>query len=292
MTSNQIEYLKYLESKRANKAQEALTQSRDTNTYNVSMLGAQETKRANLAREDWQRASLDETSRSNRANESLNRARNQETERSNRASESIRSVANSISQYVAEETERAHRASESINLFGAQEQRRANLAKEAENIRANNLSYAGTMAQVDLGYARDLTDQSRNAINLNLGMLNAREANRANLAREAETNRANIQREKEDRRHNKSVEAETAARNARDYIIRQQELREQTRHNKANEIAGYINSGSNALRSVAYTVDTASGILGKLPIKTQEREVPYYFPNELIPDTKSQEVPL
>lgn len=292
MTSNQIEYLKYLETKRANRAQEALTQSRDTNTYNVAMLGAQETRRANLAREDWQRASLDETSRSNRMNESLTRSRNQETERSNRASESIRNVANSISQYVAEETERAHRASESINLFGAKEQQRANIAREAENIRANNLSYAGTMAQVDLGYARDLTEQSRNAITLNLGMLNAREANRSNLARETETNRANVQREKEERRHNKSVEVETSSRNARDYLIRQQELREQMRHNKANEIAGYINSGSNALRSIAYTADTASGILSKLPIKIQEREVPYYFPNELIPDTKSQEVPL
>lgn len=69
MTQNQIDYAKLLETRRSNRAQEAQTSRRDQRAYEVNFFNAQETQRANLERERYNRSDLAEKHRANRAKE-------------------------------------------------------------------------------------------------------------------------------------------------------------------------------------------------------------------------------
>lgn len=185
MTRNQIEYNKLLESRRANRASEALTASRDIESArhnleseSISRQSLDEQRRSNQAREA-------ETLRSNMAKEDLQRQVNQETARSNRARESISLEANAINRAAQEETARANRVKEQLQLSTLEETRRANRASES-------------LRSSEIAVKRD----------------NLIETSRANRARELETNRSNVAREVETNRHNVVEERLGIARNA------------------------------------------------------------------------------
>lgn len=104
MTAIQIKYLEYLESKRKNRANEALTASQiqverdklaetianNLRNYKVNVSKNQITKLANDQLNDRELKKLTETIRSNLTQENLRLQQNLETERSNKASEKIK----------------------------------------------------------------------------------------------------------------------------------------------------------------------------------------------------------
>lgn len=163
MTRNQIEYLKWQETARANQAQESLTRWRDRQNIAMQQQTLDETSRHNQAQEQMSLAQHGETLRHNLAYESnqqyqiaeqqrANKARESETYRSNRAAEIERNRSNLASEaltasgqsvsrenaqlgYSAQmanvaEQSRANKASEQLRADQQQEQHRSNLAQE------------------------------------------------------------------------------------------------------------------------------------------------------------------
>lgn len=173
MTKNQIEYLKLLESQRANRAGEQETaranlererqgviqlgetersnraREGETNRHNleterISYLGQAETERANRVRESQKDIELAEQSRANRAKEDISRLQLSETQRANQASEELRGreLAQRISYESAQtaarraelaEKERSAKASEAISIGRAA----VEAASQLEQARAN-----------------------------------------------------------------------------------------------------------------------------------------------------------
>lgn len=274
MTANQVKYLEYREGKRANLANEALTKARDQRSYHIALLGANETVRHNKKTENIQSGNLDETRRHNFASERITTQQFGETQRHNKQLEQLQGMSNL-------ETRRSNLAREAENarhnVQTERENERSNRAREAENIRANDLGYLQNAervklgyAQVDLGYAQDLTNQDRNAITQGLGVLNARETNRSNVARENET-----------RRHNVEQELQNSIYNDRKLFQDSLTLDETRRHNEAMERAAGIQAGAQAVRSVT----TAFGLGMNRPTSVAPRgtqQMPT-LPNEYVP---------
>lgn len=171
MTKNQIEYLKLRETQRANLAQEELTRTRDSRSYEIGLGTLAESQRHNRATEEQARVSLDETARHNLAGEQLTRSSLDESIRHNQA--------------VEQEAARHNKVGESYNERALKESSRHNLAQEQIG-----------RSQVGASYA-----------NITLGYSQLDETNRANVARETETNRSNVARETETERHNQKGES-------------------------------------------------------------------------------------
>lgn len=180
MTKNQIEYLKLRETQRSNLAQEDLTRSRDSRTYEIGLGTLAESQRHNRATESQARLSLDETARHNLAGEALTRSSLDESIRHNQAVET--------------EASRHNKVGESYNERVLSESRRHNVSQEAIG-----------RSQVGASFA-----------NINLGYSQLAEASRANIARETENTRSNIAREDENLRHNQATEAANMYRNRND----------------------------------------------------------------------------
>lgn len=171
MTKNQIEYLKLRETQRSNLAQEELTRTRDSRSYEIGLGTLAESQRHNRATEEQARVSLDETARHNLAGEQLTRSSLDESIRHNQA--------------VELEAARHNKVGESYNERALKESGRHNLAQEQIG-----------RSQVGASYA-----------NITLGYSQLDETNRSNVARETETNRSNLARESETERHNQKGEA-------------------------------------------------------------------------------------
>lgn len=137
MTRNQIEYAKHLETQRANRAQEALTQQRDAQAHEVSLAQLGETTRHNRAGEAQQVAVLGEQSRHNLATEELSRAQLGELQTHNRATE--RNAALTLSEQQRANVAR-EREQQRSNLAQEIELNRSNLAREAETQRSHMVS--------------------------------------------------------------------------------------------------------------------------------------------------------
>lgn len=257
MTRNQIEYLKYKESQRANMRQEELTASRDatarelgfgnlsetvrhnqqTERHNVAVLGEQQ--RHNYAQEYHNSQVLGEQIRSNRANEELqsrrdaevaraNRARESETTRHNAELESQGRINLSLQEQSVQETKRS-------NLSREYETSRANRARESETERANRAAESNRAQILQLNYAQ-LAELSRhNKATESLGYSQLAEQSRSNKSNErirlgelTERQRANI--------------ANEALIKARDKMNFEEQVRsnlareeETSRHNKTQE---------------------------------------------------------
>lgn len=235
MTKNQIEFLKYQESLRANQANEMLTRNRDLNTYLLGSRNAAEQERANRAKEaltakdlaqqlrrneqnyEVSRLSLDETSRHNLAMEGetqrSNQAREDETRRSNLAREGL-----TLQELV--ERERYNRATETLGYANLYESQRAHLAQESETHRTNvareqismqqaaeqarsnraNESLRGREINLRGEELRSLNDYRSQQIDLShksqiLESARLDEQIRSNVAREIETQRSNLAQE-------------------------------------------------------------------------------------------------
>lgn len=128
MTKNQIEYAKLVEMRRSNRAQEELTGTRDSRSYEVSRSQLVELGRHNLAQEKQAKLSLDEESRANRTREAETMRHNVvteiESERSHRTGEGLE-------QAKLAETQRHNRTTEQVGAGTLAEQGRANRANEA-----------------------------------------------------------------------------------------------------------------------------------------------------------------
>lgn len=225
MTTNQIEYLKLLETQRANRASEDLTKIRDQGNLELGSRNASETERHNRSTEGISLSNQQEAVRHNLATESLGYLNANETARH--------------------------------NLAGERETNRSNLVREAETNRAN-------LAQEEIGrqniaakYA-DIANQAAmntERVNFNYQQLEEQQwLNRANIGNKSlelkEQSRANQSREKETARHNKQEELYNST-------FKRLDLTEQARHNRENEEIARINANSNAVRagtSVAQTV--------------------------------------
>lgn len=118
MTKNQIEYVKYLEGKRANEAQEALTFSRDEAAKQARLIELRELGRHNAAVEG-------ETARHNVAGEQLQSQSLEETRRHGMALEQL-------TQQQINESVRANTAREKQNALSLEEQKRHSLITELQ----------------------------------------------------------------------------------------------------------------------------------------------------------------
>lgn len=173
MTRNQIEYLKLLESQRANREGERLTEARDQTTRELGFAQLGETTRHNMASEGLQLMSIQETTRANKAREEQQRNELAELHR----------------HQVAVETET----------------RRSNMAREAE-------THSYNQSVINLR-SKELSEQQRlHDQQYQLGMSQLAETRRSNAAREAEQVRSNLAREFETYRSNTQQEGLTASR--------------------------------------------------------------------------------
>lgn len=233
MTRNQIEYLKHSETVRSNKANEELTKTRDTNTYNVALGNLNESIRANQAKEAYNVAYLGEMNRHNLATEAYNLAQLQETQRHSLESERLQLLS-------LQETNRSNIAREQEtsrhNLALEIETNRANVARERETSRSNKASEKIAMS--------NLSEQQRyHTLSIGLGLTQLQETTRANQAREAETARSNLAREAETERSNIARETETNRSNRAQERLRNWEIgirRQEARYQSdANDIRRY-----------------------------------------------------
>lgn len=228
MTRNQIEYLKYQESKRANIAQETETNRANVvrEQQNLAMLG--ETSRHNLATEglsmqqflEQSRHNLEteaETKRSHLVNElelsTHNRNTEAETARANRAAEQHR-----IDQL--NETIRANRSSESLRSRELQERERASRASEALTRQRNDETERANRVAEQLREQQFAHQQVIDTRKLDIEQYKADETHRSNLVYEgvaiadkvtragqlAENIRADLANEAENARHHIAME--------------------------------------------------------------------------------------
>lgn len=212
MTKNQIEYLKLLESQRANRAQEALIDRRDrasaelgraqltetakhnraTEQQSFAVLG--ETHRANLAQEAWHIQTLGEQQRSNLRNEQLKAEQQAEVVRANKRRELTDLGSLRLSLYGFSEQQKHNRATET-------ETRRSNIAREQETARANRASEQIQQMKVLLGQDELAEVQRKNTLQ-----------NEQYYSGLQETYRSNLVKERETKRHNEEVERQTGVR--------------------------------------------------------------------------------
>lgn len=245
MTTNQLEYLKLVETMRANRANEDITRTRDNTTRELGIATLSESSRHNRATEQHNVAVLGEQQRHNVESESVARATVDETRRHNLANEQLQLSANYAAQTRADaamlsskESIRHNTAQEAISaqqqqiaMFNAVEQQRANKAREAETQRANVASELEIQAQnqrynefrqqeIDLSKRSIANQREYQFANVGLGYAqvgasyaNIAEQSRANQAREAENTRSNMAREAETTRSNIARERETTRSN-------------------------------------------------------------------------------
>lgn len=155
MTKNQIEYMKVLESQRANRATEALTASRDKTNRELGLGTLAETSRHNKATEQQQYAVLGESKRHNVATEALGQATLSEQQRHAIATETEQHRAN-----VAKEGLTAQQ----INLGQSQlaETKRHNKVGEATSIADTTVKSAATVSKEIRSWLNPLSALGRN----------------------------------------------------------------------------------------------------------------------------------
>lgn len=218
MTRNQIEFLKHLETKRANQATET------------------EAKRANLERERQGVISLDETSRHNLATEQHNANVLLENTRHNQVTEAEFARHNQATELLTSaqlsETKRANLAREELTFQANTETKRANRARERETERANRAIEQWRADSLDETYRHNRQSEK-------LQSQSVTETRRANLAREeisysqlGEQRRANQAQEQLRRQQH----AETERYNREVQRQRDLEIAERERANRANEV--------------------------------------------------------
>lgn len=184
MTKLQLEYLKYSENQRANKASEALTALRDNRAYFVNLGTLNENIRSNQERERQGLISLAETERSHRANEQISLDSLEETKRANREREAQGRLSLELTSARDSESARHNLATESLDS------RRIDVtqAHYAEQDAYTKAHYERS----DANTLRDINNRAwYNAQNIQLGYANLAEQNRHYVAMETETNRSN-----------------------------------------------------------------------------------------------------
>lgn len=206
MTRNQLEYLKILESQRANKAREAedVRSHQAQEAFNLSSLS--EIQRNNLERERQGRSQLAETARANQAREALNFQQHLETVRSNTARENETQRHNLESERISfsqlAETSRANRAQESIARERNAETKRSNLEKESQGRQSLAETERYNTAQISARQS-ELAEKQR-AAKADEAIKIARNVTEA--GRLAETVRSDLAREAETSKHNRAME--------------------------------------------------------------------------------------
>lgn len=144
MTKNQIEYLKVLESQRANRATEELTASRDKTNRELGLGTLAENTRHNQATEAQQYAVLGESKRHNLASEALGQATlseqqrhsmatEQEQHRSNVAHEGLTAQQINLGQSQLAETKRHNKVGEATSIADTAVKSAATVSKEVRS---------------------------------------------------------------------------------------------------------------------------------------------------------------
>lgn len=285
MTQNQIAYAKLLEDRRSHQATEDINKTRNAQDYELGILGLNETRRANLAKEQ-------ENYRSNRARELLTGQQNAETKRANLARESETFRHNTVGEKLdlskLEESRRHNIMQESqqdyanyTNRYNALEVERSNKAKEAESQRANLAREAETKRS-NLANERELArshraNESLQSSSIGLGYANLTEAQRHNVAMESnatqkvtqdqlfrslaqiETERTNKAREEETALANRNRELETARHNQMIEGLEGRKISAQETSTKHGVIQGYINAGANVASATARVINSVGG---------------------------------
>lgn len=284
MTKNQIEYNKLLETKRANRANERLTEQRDIAARDLGLNTLQENARHNRQVELTAVDNLAEQQRANLAKE-------RELQRSHLASEGIANAQLS-------ETVRSHLRSEELNQAGLEETKRRNVANEDLTLRSieAGLSQAATSAAAHTAaagisaaasqYASDQallghqiqSDTQHYVTDVNAGLRSReiREQTRSNLAREAEQKRSNVVNEAlksgslmETVRNNLVQNSLSAQRNAADVNLRRSQIavsaREADTHAKQAQTQHQVaqsQSFGNYVKSARDIILTAGTLVG------------------------------
>lgn len=210
MTKNQIEYAKLLETERANRATENLTQWRDQQTVAHNARVLQETGRHNLATEALGSSQLEEAKRSNLERERQNLMLLSEQQRHNVAVELETNRAN-----VARETEDVR-----YHTLSLDETHRSNVAREQETHRTNVANEGIKRDTLSEQQRANLASEDIRRVSNAISAAQVNELGRANRAREIETNRTNVAHEllqsginRETRRHNTAEERLSSRRN-------------------------------------------------------------------------------
>lgn len=202
MTKNQIEYLKYKETQRANLRQEELTAARDATSRELGFGTLEESKRHNQATEAHNTAVLGETQRHNYAQEAYNVA-------------------------VLGEQTRHNYATEGIQRDTLAETQRANIARETETNRHNVASEQLSQQQLEISLGQ--LEVSRGQLEVSRGQL--AETNRSNLAREAESRRTNLA--------NEAIKQGQLEVSQGQLLLSREQLQELSRYHSASISLGY-----------------------------------------------------
>lgn len=247
MTKNQLEFNKLVETIRSNRENERLKSLESDRNYIINYQNLEETKRRNKATESLDTRKQVETERHNLATEQaqqqsinlqsqqidINRAAQKETKRSNLAREKETARSNKATE---KETKRSNIARET-------ETNRSNLAREAETARSNRVNEA-------LQASRNAEQARSNRANEGLiAQRNAEEVRhnknaevlqlQSNQIRQDEVNKTNQYRYDE-----LNVKQQS---NLNDYTLRQNQLQETKRHNKAQEVNAAKTTSNNAI---------------------------------------------
>lgn len=154
MTKNQIEYYKYKESQRSNKANE-------TETNRANLAKEFENRRSNMAKEQQAINELSETTRSHKANESQAINALAETSRHNHAQEALQGQSNAINDYAARSNFQKAIWDYETNTKQAEAR---NKAAEASKLQALN---SGEQVQISRNKVANEIQQILSQINLN-----------------------------------------------------------------------------------------------------------------------------
>lgn len=244
MTKNQIEYQKLLETQRANRAQESITQQRDARTLDLRTSELGETRRHNVAGEQAKFVELGETHRTNVAKET-------ETERANRTRETETHRTNLAQEAERERSARAHE----------QETMRHNVETERQgaiglNLRSGELQESIRSHKATEGLrGAELTESTRSHMATEaIRTSELSEQERTNRAREAETQRHNVVGESQE-----SSRINLAGQQTEADLIRAQAATSQAetaaRRQTADAVIGGVNAGVNVIKTIPDVID-------------------------------------
>lgn len=277
MTQNQVNYAKILEERRANRANEKLMELRDARSYEIAQIQAEETARANRARESLNLSQLEETKRANLASEALKGVAAAETARHNQESEQQGRVSLGITASQAAEVARSNaareRETERSNRAREIETNRSNVARETETSRSNRANESLKAQTTALGYAQLAEQRRLNTANISLGVQNLAEQRAHHESSRVETLRHNVAAETEATRSNRAKDEETNRANLAKEALGVATLEETARHNKEYESTQRLTAWSNLLGTRGPVANLYNIIGGSNNAKRKEAEV-------------------
>lgn len=259
MTKNQIEFLKYQETQRANREQEALTRTRDYNnyilgsgtlaetqranreserlrsidlqqqrvrneqTYAVALGTLEETRRSNLVREDIQERSLAENIRSNYVNQGHTSVSLYLQEQANQERQRSNLVSEQHQRDVLSETKRLNSARIALDQASLDEQIRTHKANESigrTQASASMIQAAASTRNAETNWYSAQNQAQYQRSQVELGLT----SNQIRQAEQREAMRANQAREQELKRHNIVSEQQTATYNKKSLFLQERKL--------------------------------------------------------------------